>query len=132
MLAGKEKDHIMVLSGSTRAKRFLIIYLHQAENSAILLPLLKSFRDERRSAFQVGRRVLTCGDEMRVEFIVELEDGCWLEDGEGDPPRTLDVRHARRFSTIKKAETELRRARAYRPFNHANIYRYCAKKVVSC
>jgi len=52
--------------------------LAKAEFSAYIDPWLLSFRDERRPAFQVGRRVLTCGDEMNTEnlndCLLDIED----------------------------------------------------------
>ena len=66
-----------------------------------------------------GRRVLTFGDEM---LCVELENGVWLAEGEGDPPRTLDPDNARLFWPREKAEDALKDARRFRPFESAKIY----------
>jgi len=54
-------------------------------------------------------------------MIVELETGCWLADGEGDPPRTLVKKYAKYFSTQKEALKALEEARKHRPFNKAVV-----------
>lgn len=56
-----------------------------------------------------------------MKFIVCLDDGCWLADGDGDPPRTLVRENAKRFSTRHKAGLALSAARKYRPFRRAEI-----------
>lgn len=48
--------------------------------------------------------------------IVQLEAGCWLALGEGDPPRTLRRDSARVFPHELLATIELARARQHRPF----------------
>lgn len=59
-------------------------------------------------------------------YIVELERGVWLADGEGDPPRTLVKENAKPFKTARAALTAIDRARTYRPFPQAS-----ANKVVN-
>lgn len=66
-----------------------------------------------------GRRILTFGDEM---LCIELENGVWLADGEGDPPRTLDSDNAKLFWPREKAEAALKDARRCRAFENARIY----------
>lgn len=52
---------------------------------------------------------------------VLLEDGVWLTDGEGDPPRTLVEENAEDFSSMEKALKALENARKSRPFKNAEI-----------
>lgn len=54
-------------------------------------------------------------------FIVELEDGVWLANWEGDPGRTLRRDNAKQFDTKKKAQNALKRARKFRSFLDAQI-----------
>jgi len=45
-------------------------------------------------------------------YIIEFENGgrpYWITEGEGDPPRTVVEKNARRFDTKKKAERMLRK-----------------------
>jgi hypothetical protein len=58
---------------------------------------------------------------MNVHYVVRLADGVWLATGQGDPPRTLVLRNARMFSTMRGALTALKRARRFRPFSDAEI-----------
>ena len=53
---------------------------------------------------------------------IELEQGVWLADGEGDPPRTVLEDHAREFKTMKEAVKALIAARKYKPFECAQIF----------
>ena len=57
------------------------------------------------------------GEKMKVL----LEDGVWLSEGEGDPPRTLVEKNAKDFVTLKKALAALVEARKLRPFINAKI-----------
>ena len=52
---------------------------------------------------------------------VLLEDGVWLSDGEGDPPRTLVEENAKEFVTFEGAFIALAEARKLRPFKNAQI-----------
>jgi len=52
---------------------------------------------------------------------VLLEEGVWLTDGEGDPPRTLLEINAKEFITLPQASKALKKARRYRPFKNAQI-----------
>lgn len=54
-------------------------------------------------------------------WVVELEEGCWLAEANGDPPRTLVFANARRFVTHAEAVWALKRARHWRRFNAARI-----------
>ena len=42
-----------------------------------------------------------------MDYIIELEKGVWLADGEGDPPRTLRAENARRFPNVFMANDML-------------------------
>ena len=57
----------------------------------------------------------------KVEFIVRLEDGVWLADGDGDPPRTLVRDNARVFDSVFEASWAIGMARAMRPFHDAEV-----------
>ena len=54
-------------------------------------------------------------------FIVELEPGMWLANWDGDPGRTLEANHAKRFPTQEEALLALQNARAFREFPRAVI-----------
>lgn len=54
-------------------------------------------------------------------MIVELENGCWLADGVGDPARTVVKENAKDFSTQDEALKALAEARKFRPFENAVI-----------
>lgn len=56
-----------------------------------------------------------------AKWIVELEPGVYLADGEGDPPRTLEAASARVFGSHPRACTGIKTARNYRPFEHARV-----------
>ena len=56
-----------------------------------------------------------------AKYIVELEKGVWIAGWRGDPGRTLDISHAKRFWQKRLAENALKRARRYRPFLDAKI-----------
>ena len=43
-----------------------------------------------------------------MDYIIELEKGLWLADGEGDPPRTLRSENARRFPSALMANDMLK------------------------
>lgn len=60
-------------------------------------------------------------EKLRYVWVVQLEEGCWLADGNGDPGRTLVFANARRFSTHAEASWELKRARRWRRFEAARI-----------
>ena len=64
-----------------------------------------------------------CGDRVKGEgmFIVKLERGVYLADGEGDPARTLVKENAKLFSSMLEAVRALTAARKYRPFEKACI-----------
>lgn len=54
-------------------------------------------------------------------YKVELEEGVWLADGQGDPPRTLVKSNAKEFNSLETALAALKRARKFRPFKNAEI-----------
>ena len=54
-------------------------------------------------------------------YIVELEKGVWLAEGNGDPPRTLKKENAKQFKQKNWAKRGLKIARKYRPFLKAKI-----------
>lgn len=54
-------------------------------------------------------------------MIIQLEDGVWLADGEGDPPRTLVKENAKEFADMNEALEALTEARKFRPFEKAEI-----------
>lgn len=54
-------------------------------------------------------------------MVVELEEGVWLADGEGDPARTTIPENAKVFGSIKEACLALSAARNYRPFGKAVV-----------
>lgn len=56
-----------------------------------------------------------------MAYTVELEGGVWLDDGEGDPPRTLVESSALEFDTFEAALSALNDARKYRKFEGAQI-----------
>ena len=56
---------------------------------------------------------------MMASVVVELEPGVWLADGEGDPPRTLQIKNARKFRSAREATVALTEARKHRPFPNA-------------
>ncbi len=55
------------------------------------------------------------------EFVVALEPGVWLADGDGDPARTLILENAKPFSRFKDAKHALSVARQYNPFPEARV-----------
>jgi hypothetical protein len=57
-------------------------------------------------------------------YIVELQQGCWLCDGEGDPARTLVRENAAFYQTVADAQRMLEHARVYRPFGSAKVLHY--------
>jgi len=56
-----------------------------------------------------------------MEYIVELQKGCWLADWSGDPGRTHVKESARRYKTFSGATIALGMARRYRDFKKAKI-----------
>ena len=56
-----------------------------------------------------------------MNYIVELQSGCWLTDEESDPGRTLKKIYAQRYETEREAADALEIARQYRPFAKARI-----------
>ena len=56
-------------------------------------------------------------------WIIELERGVYLADGDGDPPRTLVRKFCRRFDSLAAAREALAEARRYREFENALIRR---------
>lgn len=54
-------------------------------------------------------------------FLVRLEDGVWLTNGEGDPPRTTRPIMASVYGYRSLAEKALASARKYRDFPYAEV-----------
>ena len=61
-------------------------------------------------------------EEDMKTWIVELEPGVWMAQGNGDPPRTCIAEHARKFDVWTIARIALGYARTFRPFANARIY----------
>ena len=57
-----------------------------------------------------------------MSFLVEIEEGVWLTDGEGDPPRTLDAQFAKPFESQSDATAAIEEARRFRPFKSPRIH----------
>lgn len=55
-------------------------------------------------------------------WIVELEKGVWLSEGEGDPCRTKKKSNAAGFYFFENAEKAIEKARKFRPFENAQIF----------
>lgn len=58
-----------------------------------------------------------------MSYVVELEKGVWTAEWEGDPGRTCKLEDAERYKTKEKAVKALTRARAFRMFICAKIYK---------
>ena len=54
-------------------------------------------------------------------WIVELEPGVFLADGDGDPPRSLSNENAAVFSSHPRARIALMNAQKHRPFAGASV-----------
>lgn len=50
---------------------------------------------------------------------IQLEEGVWLAEGRGDPPRTLVEEDAKEFENEVDALAALTNARKFRPFKNA-------------
>ena len=61
------------------------------------------------------------GGKMEKEYVVELEQNCWIAPWDGDPGRTIVKENAQKFSSYQKAMKALKAARKCRPFLHATI-----------
>ena len=57
-----------------------------------------------------------------MKYTVELEEGVWLDTGDGDPSRTLRQEKAARFDTTTDAVKAVMAARKFRPFKEATIH----------
>ena len=75
----------------------------------------------KNSGFRRVIRALRKEAERKDGFLVQLEDGVWLADGEGDPPRTLLRDNSKYFHTQMAAYAALAKARKYRPFMSAVV-----------
>lgn len=64
---------------------------------------------------------MTDASKLPWRWIVELEPGVFIADGDGDPPRTLSFRNSRRFESRHMATAALRRARRWRRFKQARV-----------
>lgn len=61
-------------------------------------------------------------EAVQIEYVVEIDEGCWLCDVEGDPGRTLVIENAQRFKSVEDAENEVEIARTYRLLRNVHIY----------
>lgn len=50
-----------------------------------------------------------------MPFIIEIQKGCWLAKGTGDPPRTLVKKSAASYKTEAQAKAQLTRIRREYP-----------------
>ena len=55
---------------------------------------------------------------MSVAYVVELEPGCWLADGQGDPPRCCKIENAKVFTDYVEAVVAMVEWRKYRAFKN--------------
>ena len=58
---------------------------------------------------------------MEVEYLVQLEDDCWVAYWPGDPGRTMSIDLAKAFETPQAAAGSLRYAKRFRKFENAKI-----------
>lgn len=56
-----------------------------------------------------------------TEYLVQLQDDCWIAPWSGDPGRTLSIDHARVFDTPQEAANSLRYAKRFRDFAESKI-----------
>ena len=56
-----------------------------------------------------------------TEYIVELQEGTWLAEWQGDPGRTLDIKNARRFEKKSSAYRSLANALDKRDFKNPKV-----------
>jgi hypothetical protein len=56
-----------------------------------------------------------------IEFLVQLEEGCWIAYWSGDPGRTMSLGLAKPFETPQAAAGSLRYAKRFRKFENAKI-----------
>lgn len=56
-----------------------------------------------------------------MNYIVELQKGCWIAQWSGDPGRTLVKTSARVYKDISRATYGLAWARRFSPFKKAKI-----------
>lgn len=66
------------------------------------------------------------------KWIVELEPGVYLADGDGDPPRTLAKTSALQFSSHPRACIARNKAREFRPFAQAKVMLAADGNYCSC
>jgi hypothetical protein len=59
------------------------------------------------------------------KYIVEIEEGVWLDGSDGDPGRTTNWHNAKLFDTWGEADAARRAARLYRSFSGATIVPLC-------
>lgn len=58
-----------------------------------------------------------------MKYVVEIQKGCWLAIGQGDPSRTMRLQNAKVFNRESDAKRDLTKARKYRKLPDAKIRR---------
>jgi hypothetical protein len=56
-----------------------------------------------------------------MRIILELEEGVYFAEGEGDPPRTTVKENAKVFSSTRDWDAALHQAREYRMFMQSSL-----------
>ena len=56
-----------------------------------------------------------------MKYVVEIQKGCWLAIGTGDPSRTMKLQNAKVFNRESDAKRDLTKARKYRKLPDAVI-----------
>lgn len=78
------------------------------------------------------KKLLGVPSPATPKFIVELETGCWIASGQGDPPRTVVKANAKVFRSRKAAERAYASATKYRPFINAHIFELPHEQEANC
>ena len=56
-----------------------------------------------------------------TQWIVQIEPGVYLAEGDGDPARTMQIDNAKQFNSHPRARIALMSARRYRAFLDATV-----------
>lgn len=56
-----------------------------------------------------------------MKYVVEIQQGCFLTIGQGDPSRTMKLQNAKVFNRESDAKRDLTKARKYRKLSEAKI-----------
>jgi len=100
---------------------------YDAEHMAgSMLSVLESLWKQRAENLRLKEKLLLANG---MKYVVCLDDGLWIADHDGDPPRTLIKWYAKRFKTRLQAGRALREARKYRPFRRAEIHDITTDKI---